>query len=87
MRELHHSQTLDGRWESTASWDAHGGAVLDKAIDLASSPDAEGERRSPAQRRADALMDLCQWFLDHYPGDVKRRRRPDLDVVVDLERR
>ena len=84
-RELHHSQTLDGRWECTASFDAHGGGVVDAALDLAASPDAEGEpRRSPAQRRADALVDLCQWFVDHYPAGAKRARRPDLDVVIDL---
>ncbi len=84
-RQLHHSQTLDGRWETTASLDAHGGAVLEQALGLASSPDGEGEHRSPAQRRADALVDVCQWFLEHYPGGSKPRRRPDLDEAVNLD--
>jgi hypothetical protein len=85
-RELHHSQTLDGRWESTASWDPEGGAVIDAALGLASSPDAEGEEpRSASQRAGDALVDVCRWFLQHHPGGVERRRRPDVDVIVNLD--
>ncbi|MDQ4133520.1 MAG: hypothetical protein M3179_10010 [Actinomycetota bacterium] len=83
-RELHHS--LDGRWVGTTSFDPHGGSVVEAALDLASSSDAEGEpRRSAARRRADALVDLCGWFLEHYPAGTKPRRRPDLNVVVNLD--
>jgi len=84
-RSLHHSPTLDGRFETKASFDAEGGAVLATALGLAESPDAEGESRSAAERRGDALVDVCRWFLDHQGHVPKSRNRPHLNVVIDLE--
>src|SRR5262245_8648903 len=54
-RALHVSETLDGRRELSGYLDADGGSVLETALRLASSDDAEGEERTPAERRADAL--------------------------------
>ena len=44
--------------------------------------DAEGETRSPAERRADALDDIVRFFLDHQREMVGGRHRPHVNVVV-----
>ena len=67
-RALHHSQTLDGRWVTDGSFDPEGGSVIDAALGLAVSPEAEGEpSRSPPRRRGVALVDVCRWFLETTP--------------------
>ena len=91
VRSLHLSRILDGRRELTGSFDPEGGAVIATALRLAQTPDAIGEpARSPAQRRADALVDVCRRFLDHQHGRRGGRHRPHLNVITtldDLERR
>jgi hypothetical protein len=83
-RSLHHSCTIGDRWEGTWSLDAEGGALLDTAIRVASTRDAGGEPARPApQRRADALVDLCRWFLDHQHDRPGGRHRPHLNLVVE----
>jgi 5-methylcytosine-specific restriction protein A len=84
-RSLHHSPTLDGRFETKAGFDPEGGTLLATALRLAESPDGEGESRSAAERRADALVDVCRWFLDHQDHVPKKRNRPHLNVVIGLE--
>jgi Domain of unknown function (DUF222) len=65
-RSLHLSRILDGRRELSGSFDPEGGAVIATALRLAATRDVDGEpRRGPAQRRGDALVDVCRWFLDH----------------------
>ena len=65
-RSLHLSRILEGRRELSGSFDPEGGAVIDTALRLAATGDVDGEpARSPAQRRGDALVDLCRRFLDH----------------------
>ena len=86
-RSLHCSRIMDGRRELKGHLDAEGGELLEAALRQAASPDVEGEApRAASQRRADALVDMCQWFLDHQ-GDtpVVRRHRPHVNVMVDLE--
>jgi len=89
-RSLHLSRILDGRRELSGSFDPEGGAVIDTALRLAASRDVDGEpARSPAQRRADALVDVCRWFLDHQQDRRGGRHRPHLNIVTtlpDLER-
>jgi hypothetical protein len=85
-RSLYLSPTLDGRYVLDASLDAAAGAVVATAVDLAITPDADGEpERSPARRRADALVEVCRFFLDHHDAVPAGRRRPHLNVVVDIE--
>jgi Domain of unknown function (DUF222) len=90
-RSLHLSRILDGRRELSGSFDPEGGAVIATALRLATSGDVDGEpARSPAQRRGDALVDVCRWFLDHQQHRRGGRHRPHLNVVAgleDLERR
>jgi hypothetical protein len=85
-RSLHLSETLDGRGELSGSLDPEGRALAETALRLAESPDADGEpERTPARRRADALLDICQFFLDNQTGHVGGRHRPHLNVIVDYE--
>jgi hypothetical protein len=84
---LHLSRTFGGRAELDGSFGPSDAAVLEAAIRVAAVEDDEATgERLPAERRADALVDLCRWFLDHQ--DVAAtigRHRPHLNVVVTLD--
>ena len=86
-RSLHASETFDGRTEVKGSFDATSGAAIRTALRTAETADDEATgSRTPAQRRADALTDICRYFLDHQDSVTEgRRHRPHLNVVVDLE--
>jgi Domain of unknown function (DUF222) len=85
-RSLHLSRILDGHRELSGSFDPEGGAVIATALRLAQTGDVDGEpRRSPAQRRADALVDLCRRFLDHQQTRRGGRHRPHLNVITTLD--
>ncbi len=85
-RSLHLSRTLDGRAELKGSFDAEAAAPIEAALRVASVDDSEGESRSPAERRADALRDVCQWFLDHQDtATTVGRHRPHVNLVLTLE--
>jgi hypothetical protein len=90
-RSLHLSRILDGRRELSGSFDPEGGAVIATALRLAATRDVDGEpARSPAQRRGDALVDICRRFLDHQQTRRGGRHRPHLNVIAtldDLQRR
>jgi hypothetical protein len=90
-RSLHVSRILDGRRELRGSFDPEAGSLIETAIRLATTRDVDGEpERNPARRRADALADVCRWFLDHQQDRRGGRHRPHLNLVTtldDLERR
>jgi hypothetical protein len=90
-RSLHLSRTLDGRRETRGSFDPEGGSVVETALRLAQTQDVDGEPpRNAAHRRADALVDVCRWFLDHQSHRRGGRHRPHLNVIstlADLESR
>ena len=90
-RSLHVSRILDGRRELRGSFDPEAGSLIETAIRLAQTKDVDGEpERNPARRRADALADVCRWFLDHQQHRRGGRHRPHLNVITtlnDLERR
>ncbi|HVF76320.1 MAG TPA: DUF222 domain-containing protein [Acidimicrobiales bacterium] len=79
---VHLSQTLDGQWELTGSLDPLGGETVATALRLAMVDDPDV---LPSQRRADALVDVCRFFLDHQSGRRGGRHRPHLNVVVDYD--
>ena len=84
--ELHLSQTLDDTWVLDGTLGPLSGQLVSNAIRLAQSPDSEAEeKRTPAEGRADALTDICRFFLDHQATRPGGRHRPHLNVVVDLE--
>ncbi len=85
-RSLHLSRILDGRRELSGSFDPEGGAVIATALRLAATRDVDGEpRRSPTQRRGDALVDVCRWFLDHQQHRHGGRHRPHLNIITTLD--
>ncbi|HVF13873.1 MAG TPA: DUF222 domain-containing protein [Acidimicrobiales bacterium] len=83
-RSLHLSQTLDDRYVLDGSFDADGGATVATAVRSAGH-DEPGDERSPAVRRADALVEVCRFFLDHQQSRPGGRHRPHLNVVVDVD--
>lgn len=83
---LHLSRTLGDRGELKGSFDAESTGVVEAALGLAGTADVEGEpTRSAAERRADALTDVCRFFLDHQSDHLGGRHRPHVNVVIDLE--
>lgn len=80
--ELHLSRTLDARGELRGSFDADTTAVVDAALRVADPHDHD---LPLARRRADALAQVCQHFLDHQHHRVGGRHRPHLNVVVDVD--
>jgi Domain of unknown function (DUF222) len=85
QRSLHLSRILDGRRDLSGSFDPEGGAVIATALRTAETPNVAGEpARSPAQRRADALVDICRRFLDHQQARRGGRHRPHLNIITTL---
>jgi hypothetical protein len=90
--ELRLSETLDGRRELTGHFCASDGALIEEALRAASPPpwaasrdEAEGgPPPSPAQRRAEGLVEVCRQFLSNLAGPAGRNR-PQLSVLVRLE--
>jgi len=63
--ELFHSET-GGRYVTNGSFGAITGAAIAKAIELAQSDNPrDDDTRSPAQRRGEALGDVCNFYLDY----------------------
>ena len=83
-RSLHLSRALDDRWLLNGSLDAEGGSVIATALRLA-TPDKTDVLTSPATRRANALVDICRFFLDHQQTHAGGRHRPHVNVVVELK--
>ncbi|MEA2973101.1 MAG: hypothetical protein QOG82_1559 [Actinomycetota bacterium] len=81
-RSLHLSATLDGRHVIEGHLDAEGGATVAAALALATVDDPS---RTPAERRADALVDVSRFFLDHQQTHTGGRERPHLSLVADVE--
>jgi hypothetical protein len=83
---LHLSRMPDDRWRTDGNLGPETGELLSTALRLAQSPDVEGEpARSPATRRADALGDICRFFLDHQRSRRGGRHRPHLNIVLDID--
>ena len=84
---LHLSRTLAGRWRLDANLGAETGELLSTALRLAQTPPTDSEpARPPATRRADALGDICRFFLDHQQTRRGGRHRPHINVVLDIDR-
>jgi 5-methylcytosine-specific restriction protein A len=83
---LHLSRTLAGRVETTGSFDADDGTVIETAIRVALADDTcEDDERTPAERRADAATRVHQFFLDQRGAKQHGRRRPHVDLVVRMD--
>lgn len=85
LRRLHLSQTFSGMGRIDGDLDPEGTAIVATALQSLTEPAGKnGDVRSPAQRRADALVDLCRAHLDHGDVSISGAEKPHLSVLVDL---
>jgi hypothetical protein len=77
------AETLDGQFRLVGDFDALSGATIATAVRVATTADGDGGMRTAAQRRADALTDICRFFLDNQTIRPGGRHRPHLNVVID----
>lgn len=88
LRRLYHHQTIDGLWATSATFTPEGGHIVKQAIDGICDPqnlDA-GELRSPAQRRADAIVDICSFWLTHNAdAATSGGEKPHVTITMDYE--
>ena len=92
-RRLHLSHTFDGQWALDGLLTPDGGSVVERALNSAIAADGEpcgpahrqgcgAPRRTWAQRRHDALVDISRHYLatHHQPGTPTP---PEVSVVLD----
>ena len=82
-RDIRLAKTTDG-WHLTGFLDIETGAKLNTILKNLSVPRDADDHRAPAERRMDALDDLCSTVLEHgLPAD--NGIRPHINVTVDAE--
>lgn len=84
QRRIHLSQTFEGMGRLDGWLDPEGFAFVKAALDAATPPPGQADRRTPAQRRADALVDLARLALDSGNLPESGGEKPHLTVLVDL---
>jgi hypothetical protein len=85
QRRLHLSETFQGRVVGDFEGDPETGALIRTAIEAFAKPRAGGDDRSPAQRRYDAFVEICEKVLDAGLAPTTGGMRPHLNVFVGLE--
>jgi hypothetical protein len=88
QRGLYHSQTIDGLWATKGTFAPEGGHIITQAINGICDPQNldPGELRSPAQRRADAMVDICSFYLTHTATIVTSGgEKPHVTITVDYD--
>ncbi len=78
---LNLSKVLDGRSKITGELSGLAAETVTTALAAFMDPPAEGDDRTPAQRRADALVRICQIALAHGAAGV--RAAGNVTVVLD----
>ncbi len=85
-RRLHVSETIGGLVRIDGDLDRESGEVVMTALRSIEDPQARsGDERTPPQRRADALVEICRSWLDGGRAPGSGVARPHLSVIVDLE--
>jgi hypothetical protein len=81
--------TLEGMVESTLKLAPSDGQVYLRAIRAAEDAEVRSlkgpDPRTPAQRRADALVQVCRQYLDAQGRPVVAGERPHVVVTIDVE--
>jgi hypothetical protein len=89
QRRLHVSAILGGMVRVDGDLDPETGETLVTALRAVQDADARAsdpaDRRTPAQRRADALGEVCRQWLDSGSRPRVAGERPHVTVTVDLE--
>jgi hypothetical protein len=81
QRTMSASRIIDDRLEITGSFDTDVAAAIEDALRAATRPDGDGEKRSPLQRRADAMVEICRFYVAHHQ-QPPNTGRPDRGVIV-----
>jgi hypothetical protein len=81
QRTMSASRIIDDRLEITGSFDKDASAAIEDALRAATRPDRDGEKRSPLQRRADAMVEICRFYVAHHQ-QPPNSGRPDRGVIV-----
>lgn len=85
-RQLNFFDTPEGTTQIRGELDAEGAALLRTALDALSAPapakDGRRDPRSPARRRADALVEFVRHALSADVGPAAGGTRPHLSVVI-----
>jgi hypothetical protein len=85
-RRLFASRSWGGVVKIDGELDPESGEVVIAALRSLTDPDrGRTDGRSPAQQRADALVDLCRRHLDDTDRPIVGGERPHLTVTVELE--
>ncbi len=84
-RYLHISDVKDGLVHLEGLLDAEGGATLKTALGALIPPPKKDDERTPAQRRADALVELARRPLDGSKLGSVGGRRPHLVITASAE--
>jgi hypothetical protein len=87
-RRLHASATLHGMVRVDGDLDPETGEALLTALGAvvdAECRSGQADERSPAQRRADALGEVCRQWLDLTPRPAVSGERPHLTLTVSAE--
>jgi hypothetical protein len=85
-RRLSVTAGFDGMLNMRGLLDPEAGEKFQAALSAASRPDAEGEVRSPGQRKADALEHVLDTVLDTALLPVDGGEKPHVTVMVDLDK-
>jgi len=84
-RRLHISETFNAMVRIDGDLDPESGHTVATALRPLTEPAArDGDHRSAAQRRADALVEISRYYLDHAATPLHGGEKPHLTVVVDL---
>jgi hypothetical protein len=80
-----HLSEVGGRWALNADLDAKDGATLNHAIDAALDMPTDTDTRTPAKRRADAIVRIAEFFLNYETLGLDGGERPHLTLTISCD--
>jgi len=84
-RRLSVASTFEGMVHGEFDLDPESGEAVIMALRAISETTDESDQRTPTQRRADALVELCRDYLDHGDTPVQGGEKPHITLLVSLE--
>ncbi|HEY6532539.1 MAG TPA: HNH endonuclease signature motif containing protein [Acidimicrobiales bacterium] len=83
-RELFASRSIGDVLFVNGTFDPDSAAIVEKALTAAGRADADGERRTLKERRADALVEVCRGYLAALENPDGNRNTERLTIVADI---
>jgi hypothetical protein len=87
-RRFYFNRSYRGMWGATGDLDPESGHVISAALHSLTDPANldHADTRSMPQRNADALTDICKFFLDHNDSvETSGGEKPHITVTLDYE--